>query len=551
MKAPILGIDFTHYGKTEKPKKAPVQLLNIGAEKLLHELDDSSATNLIQGKCCGGGCCRLGPSSEVPTPTRSPSEVLDLPTNDAFKDLNLKLTPLSSRSRLSNTTPLPLKTISLEPVSSGTTHVSTVDTHPPKFVTPHPPYGIFSAKIFDTRELTKENAEKRTYHFDIDVTDYPEEVEGVDFRVGGAIGIQAPNHPETVDSIFSLLGVSKAERDEPVLLKTEGGRWPTIWGEEEARSLVTTRRELLTWTVDVQSYAPTKNLLRVLAEYCTDEDQKTILLYLCSKQGQAAFCELRTGPYVTLEQLLTAFPSCKPPLDHLLCNLQTLMPRFYSLSNDPHFSRHEHRRIVEIAVSVHESENRWKAGNRTGVGSGYFERVARNMIDNGATNVTVPMFRGLMANPLAKEFIADGPMLLIGAGVGIAPFRGFVQRRLQNANCVNKVWVLQGVRDSLVDELYHGEWGVSDEEIKKVVESRRGTKKYVQDEVRAQADLVWFVINSLDGRVFVCGSSKGMGEGVEQALCDVAVEKGRLSASEAKEFWKKKKEGGQYIAETW
>lgn len=224
------------------------------------------------------------------------------------------------------------------------------------------------------------------------------------------------------------------------------------------------------------------------------------------------------------------------------------MPRFYSLSNDPHFSRHEHRRIVEIAVSVHESENRWKAGNRTGVGSGYFERVARNMIDNGATNVTVPMFRGLMANPLAKEFIADGPMLLIGAGVGIAPFRGFVQRRLQNANCVNKVWVLQGVRDSLVDELYHGEWGVSDEEIKKVVESRRGTKKYVQDEVRAQADLVWFVINSLDGRVFVCGSSKGMGEGVEQALCDVAVEKGRLSASEAKEFWKKKKEGGQYIA---
>lgn len=67
----------------------------------------------------------------------------------------------------------------------------------------------------------------------------------------------------------------------------------------------------------------------------------------------------------------------------------------------------------------------------------------------------------------------------------------------------------------------------------------------------AQAELVWFVINSLDGRVFVCGSSKGMGEGVADALVKVVMEKGKLSESEAREFWNKKKEGRQYIAETW
>lgn len=260
------------------------------------------------------------------------------------------------------------------------------------------------------------------------------------------------------------------------------------------------------------------------------------------------YFRLRTGPYVTLEQLLSAFPSSRPPFDHLICNLPTLMPRFYSLSNDPTFSHHENRRTIEIAVTIHDFDERWRPTRRTGVGSGFFERMARRVIDSGAENVTIPMFRGLMANPLANEFVADGPMLLIGAGVGIAPFRGFVQRRLQSANCVNKVWVLQGVRDSLVDELYSGEWGVHDDQIKKVVESRVGTGRYVQDEVRAQADLVWLVINSMDGRVFVCGSSKGMGEGVEEALVDVAVKKGRLSRSEAKEFWNKKKEGMQYIA---
>lgn len=201
-------------------------------------------------------------------------------------------------------------------------------------------------------------------------------------------------------------------------------------------------------------------------------------------------------------------------------------------------------------MSVHETPD-WRGGVRTGVGSGFMERLAKQLIHapHGQNpDVRVPMFRGLMSNPLAREFVTDGPMLLIGAGVGIAPFRGFVQRRLKSATCANKVWVLQGVRDALLDELYSGEWGVEEERVKKVVQSRRGEAKYVQEEVRLQSDLVWFIINSLDGRVFVCGSSKGMGEGVEEALVDVAMEKGRLNMDEAEAFWRQKREGGQYIA---
>jgi len=286
-KSPVLGIDFTSTGKT---RRAPSQLLNVGSDDPLHGLDDSLATNLIQGQCCGGGCCRL-PSGAPPARSPAPSPNFDIPGNYAFQSLTLNLSPLSSRSRLSGITPLPVKNISLEPGQEPVEHKSTAFTHPPKFVTPHSPYEVFAAKVGCTRELTKPGAPKRTYHFDLDVTDYPEEAEGVDFRVGGAIGVQAPNNFETVDAIFDLLEIAQEDRDAPVTLKTQGGRWPTIWGEEEARTLLTTRRELLTWTVDIQSYPPTKNLLRLMAEYASDEDQKTILLYLCSKQGQAAFCE--------------------------------------------------------------------------------------------------------------------------------------------------------------------------------------------------------------------------------------------------------------------
>ena len=328
LRSPILGIDFTHTVKKRTlglalPTPAPTpstspaptpstspaptaQLLKVQFVDPLHQLDDFSATNLIQGKCCGGGCCRIAAGG--PTPVASPTlSNFDVPNNAAFSSLKLKLSPLSSRSRLSSITPLPVKKYSFEPVAPTVKHVSTAYTHPPKFVTPHPPYEVFPAKIHNTRELTSPGAAKRTYHFDLDVTDYPVEGGGVDFRVGGAIGVQAPNDYDMVERVFDLLDIDVAERDGPITLKTDGGRWPTIWGDDEPRSLVTTRRELLTWTVDIQSYPPTKNLLRLMAEYASDEDQKTILLYLCSKQGQAAFCEYVHPPYLILEWIKLSF----------------------------------------------------------------------------------------------------------------------------------------------------------------------------------------------------------------------------------------------------
>lgn len=295
MNRPILGIDFT---RTSKP--GPSQLL-------LDQLNDPSTTNLIQGQCCGGGSCSRLPSAAAAR-TRPParaSALPGLPDNAAFRSLGLRLAPLTTRSPLSDIAPLPVCTISLEPVpreaaggvpgeataSPASPAASPVQRLPPKFVTPHAPYEVFAARIHAARELTNPDAQKRTFHFDLDVTDYPPELDGVDFRVGGAIGVQAPNAPDTVDALFDLLAVAPAGRDAPVTLTTQGGRWPTIWGDEAPRSLRTTRRELLTWTVDVQSLPPTKALLRLLAEHAADTVQQTVLLYLCAKQGQAAFCE--------------------------------------------------------------------------------------------------------------------------------------------------------------------------------------------------------------------------------------------------------------------
>lgn len=561
---PVAAVNFT---EEPRPRRASTTLITESPQDIRRLLGDGETATKLISQCCGGGCCLLNtltPDSAAPS-----FEPVVIPDNHAFRSLNLRLGPLGLETELTKITPLPPVIMSFEPVpSSEPKHVSQVHKQPPRYLQPHPPYEVFSAPIYHTRELTKPGAEKRTFHFDIDVTDYPDEG-GVDFKVGGAIGICPPNSPELVDELFDVLCIPRFVRDKPVTLKTTSGRWPTIWGDDKPRELVTTRRELLTWCADIQSNPPTKQLLRVMAEHAEAPNEKKILLYLASAQGQASFCDLRTSCHVTIAQLLNAFPSSKPPLHVLLSVLNQLMPRFYSLSNDPHISSARpglpgNRRLIEMAVTIHETPD-WHLGQkvRTGVGSGYMERMAHSFINaeregidpRGVLDLRVPMFRGLMANPLSRQFGGDGPMVLIGAGVGMAPFRGFILNRLKNATCANKIWLIQGVRDSLLDEIYSGELGDHEAEIKKVVQSRKtrggsqgSQAKYVQDEVRHQADIVWFVINALDGRIFVCGSSKGMGEGVEKALIEVAMCKAGMNHAEAEEFWAKKKEDGQYIA---
>ncbi|KEY65933.1 hypothetical protein S7711_07738 [Stachybotrys chartarum IBT 7711] len=563
-------------------RRASTRLIAQNAQDIRRITGETTAEYVE--RCCGGGCCLVK--------SRRPElewETVPLPDNDAFRSLGLRIGEIPSV--LTNVCDLPEQIVHFKsiprpakaasPVDSAVSFdgdakstlgeletlsldsqptIDDIDTsiQPPRFVKPHPPYNVYAARIHNTRELTKPGAEKRTYHFDIDITDYPEE-EDCDWKVGGAIGVMAPNCQTVVEDVLDALLVPRFQREKPVLMKTTQGRWPTVWGDDKPRELVTTRRDLLTWCTDLQSYPPTKPFLRLLAEYATADNEKKILNYLCSAEGQGVFCDFRTGPHVSISQLLHAFPSSHPPMDQFLSCTQALMPRFYSLSNDPHESfqtrDNKQHRLIEIAVTVHET-NDWKRGCRTGIGSGFFERQARKFLaakraGEKSPAIYIPMFKGLMANPLAKQFNTDGPMLLIGAGVGIAPFRGFVQRRLKQANCANKVWVLQGIRDSLVDEIYSGEWGVHEDEVKRVVQSRRGEGRYVQEEVQNQADLVWYIINSVDGRVFVCGSSKGMGEGVEDALIEVAMAKGNLGREEAAKFWQLKKEAGQYIAETW
>ena len=195
---------------TPRKRRASTVLISQSPEDVKRILSPArgAETKEIEKICCGGGWCFLDALKEDPTTKASLPVVI--PPNEAFRSLQLRLGPLSLDSQLHKIVDLPPQTVFFKPLASRAPSVtSTVHQHPPTFVTPHAPYEVFSAKVHHARELTKAGAEKRTYHFDLDVTEYPAESGDVDFVVGGAIGVQAPNSEELVDEIFNLLNIPK------------------------------------------------------------------------------------------------------------------------------------------------------------------------------------------------------------------------------------------------------------------------------------------------------------------------------------------------------
>lgn len=544
-----------------QPATIQVESLS-GGESKTEELP--RATGGGCAACCSGvtidldSFVRLSPLTEAEVS----SGLQRLRAVHAFKVLDMDLTDFEPGSRLTSVPALPPRTVRLErqtdPISPPATPrssedlearpasqsaiksldrqvkhksrivLSTPSKHPPKFVQPHPPHEVFSAPILHAEQMTKDGASKRVYHLSIDVSDYPMPA-GESWLVGGSFGMCPANEHEIVEEVLEATdGLETAH--ESVLLKTDSGHWPTVWGDDQARTLQTTKYDILRWCSDISSSPIKKNILRVLAEYASDKLEKQILLFLISRQGQNAFCNLRGGNPITLPHLLHAFPSTKPPLAALLAVLPQLMPRWYSLSSDP-TSNHG---TLEFAFTVAEMAH-FKGHSRGGVGSGFLESLVKQKLA-GEEDLRLPMFRGLHANPFTKDFADSGPMILIGAGVGIAPFRGFVQRRVSSAKCAGKVYVIQGCRDSQFDGIYGNDLQSATHCI---VESQAGRKEYVQDEVVRQGELIWRVMNDEGGRVYVCGAAKGFLQGIEKALRKVAMQHGHQTEEESKETWKK------------
>ncbi|KAF0510185.1 riboflavin synthase domain-like protein [Gigaspora margarita] len=434
-----------------------------------------------------------------------------------------------------------------------------------KVTTPLPSFLASSSRILNTRInavrcLTHPNAVKKTLHLELDIKDLE-----FSFIPGDAFEIFAPNHEVLVKGILNTLGINENMAHEEISIEAAEG---IVDLPIHLKKFVSTSIfELLQYGVDLTSL-PRKALLRMMADYTSDDQEKRSLFFLCSKQGSQQLNRLYEQRPTILDLLVT-FPSCKPPIERLLDTLPQHQPRYYSIVNSPLMNPNElHFAFNIVDYYTPNPYNIQKHGVCTtwlDKLCGYVNEMNVRTILN--SNITIPI--ALKTNQSGFNVPSDisKPLIMIGPGTGVAPFIGFLQHReLQflsenNDKHLGDMWLFYGCRDKEKDFLYRKELeGFVERGILKelfVAVSRApdagvdGKPKYVQDIMRIKGRDIFELITKKDAIIFVCGDAKGMAKGVNDALADILVEHGQMQQSEALDLLKKWLREKRYLRDLW
>ena len=358
------------------------------------------------------------------------------------------------------------------------------------FSSPYTKEAPLTATLAVNQKITGRDSEKDVRHLEIDLGD-----SGLRYRPGDALGVWYQNDPALVKELVELLWL---KGDEPV--SVDGKTLPLA--------------EALQWHFEL-----TVNTANIVENYATLTRSETLLPLVGDKAQLQHYAA--TTPIVDMAR----FSPAQLDADALIGLLRPLTPRLYSIAS----SQAEVESEVHVTVGVVRYDIEGRA--RTGGASSF---LADRLEEDGEVRVFIEHndnFR-LPANP-------ETPVIMIGPGTGIAPFRAFMQQRAAD-EATGKSWLFFGNPHFTEDFLYQVEW---QRYVKEGVLSRidlawsrdQQHKIYVQDKLRQQGAELWRWIN--DGaHIYVCGDANRMAKDVEQALLEVIAEFGGMDAESADEY---------------
>ena len=347
--------------------------------------------------------------------------------------------------------------------------------------------------------LNKPGSAKETWHIELDLTG-----SGLAYTVGDSFGLFATNEPALVEAVITALG---APADFPI-----GGR---------------TLREVLT---DGVSLAPAPDMLFQLFSYLTGGARR-------QKAKALAAGEDPDGDAATLDVLaaLEKFSGVRPDPEAFIEALDPLQPRLYSISSSPKTNPDR------VALTVDAVRYDIAKRKRLGVASTF---LAERVKPNAPLKVYVQKAHafGLPADPAT-------PIIMIGPGTGVAPFRAFLHERMAT-KAKGRNWLFFGHQRSACDFFYEDEFaGMKAAGVLtrlSLAWSRDGDQKfYVQDRMREVGRDLWSWLTA-GAHVYVCGDAQRMAKDVERALVDIVAQHGARSADQAIAFVAELKKQGRY-----
>uniref|UniRef100_A0A914VIP3 Methionine synthase reductase n=1 Tax=Plectus sambesii TaxID=2011161 RepID=A0A914VIP3_9BILA len=458
--------------------------------------------------------------------------------------------------------------------------------------------GIHTVPVVGLIKLTGTKARKEKREIQIDISDT-----GLEYQPGDAFYFIFPNPRQEVNYILQRLGLLMlADNRLDVVVNPKTEKKNAIVPAHIPP--VCTLRYLFTYCLDIRR-SPGRPLLRVLADYTSNESEKRRLLELCSSQGVDEFTAFVRQAGLTIADVLHAFPSCLPPVDRLVgthatadriiyCRIQSgsrshtveggLQKRTLQLW-DKNAQEKQLPRLIPRPYSAACAQSRWKNRVRfvyslveqpQGDGRSYARRgLCTDWLSGLKVGDRVPIMLKEAARFRLPQLASSVPMILIGPGSGIAPFLGFLQEIMhehlggKNSCLETERWVFFGCRQLDQDFIYRDELEAFEREriITKLVvcESQEGCGsteaatarlKYVQDALKAQSkEVVDFIMNAKEGgqlsKVFLCGDAVGMSKGVWETFIEIVSTHGGMSEAEAKQYLVKLKEDGRYIEDVW
>lgn len=362
----------------------------------------------------------------------------------------------------------------------------------------------FLANLMTNRRLNGPGSEKDTRHFEIGL-----EGSDLQYEAGDALGVVPLNCPELVDDLLGALKFSGAE---------------SVPGPDGAQ---TSLREAL-----LRHYEITK-IPQALLKALTDQTADETLRSLTSLEVNGELGKFLWGREII--DLLLAHPTVKFTPSGFLGSLKKLQPRLYSISSSPK----AHPTQVHLTVNVVRFES--LARQRKGVCSTF-------LADRVEPTAPLPVFVHKNKNfrPPSNQ---DAPMIMVGPGTGIAPFRAFLQER-RTLGAKGRNWLFFGDQHSATDFMYRNELETMQQDgtltrLDTAFSRDQAEKVYVQNRMREHASELFDWLEA-GAHFYVCGDAKRMAKDVDTALHEVIQTAGGRTAGQATEYVDSLKSGKRY-----
>lgn len=365
----------------------------------------------------------------------------------------------------------------------------------------------FYSSIKYRRVLNKKASKKKTYHVELSI-------EGSDFSYeeGDSIGVLAHNPPNLVAKILNRLDLKGHEN----------------FHSEKKKEFVSSLSHIMRSNVQKLN----RKIIEFFNDFCPLAQEKYQLNLLLAPENKA---ELKTfTENYHLVDLLLKKTVIKDHWAELFNLLPPLLPRFYSIASSPSCYPNEiHLTIAKLEYEINESK-------RYGVCSHYLCSLA-SLNDN-----TVPIY--LLPAPhfkLPKD--PQTPIIMVGPGTGIAPFRAFMQRR--HAQHAKDNWLFFGEWNRDLDFYYEKDWEFYQKEgvlrLDCAFSRDQENKVYVQDKINENGKEIIDWIDKKEACFYICGDAHNMAKAVEQALINLLVRYKSIEEPEARDYLKTLRKSGR------